>query len=153
MAAGRKKATKNAWVETFRGAVLASEYDPEATMNSRLYTERFDQATWFLFHAVGVTPRSIKRAGRRIGIVRTNFQFLRELRGGELITIESGFIAVGRKHLRFLHRMFDVDSGRMVATNDCVAVQASLKTGKTVTLPRGLAAKVEPHLITDATID
>jgi acyl-CoA thioester hydrolase len=153
MVAGKKGTAKGAWVETFKGAVLASEYDPEGTMNSGLYTERFDQATWFLLHAVGVTPRGIKRAGRRIGIVRTNFQFLRELRGGELVTIESGFIAVGRKHLRFLHRMFDVDSGRMLATNDCVAVQASLKTGKTVPLPKTLAAKVQPYLITETTID
>jgi len=44
------------WVETFKGAVLVAEYDSASHMNSQMYVARFDQATWFLMHAVGVTP-------------------------------------------------------------------------------------------------
>lgn len=141
------------WTETFRGAVMASEYDPESSMNSRLYIERFDQATWFLMHSIGVTPRSIRQQGRRVAVVRQNFQYIRELRGGELVRIESGFIAVGRKHLRFLHRMFDVESGSLIATSDVTAVQASLDTGTTVSLPDEQTAKAQSLTITDAEID
>jgi acyl-CoA thioester hydrolase len=141
------------WTETFRGAVMASEYDPESSMNSRLYIERFDQATWFLMHTIGVTPRSIRQQGRRVAVVRQNFQYVRELRGGELVRIESGFIAVGRKHLRFLHRMFDVESGVLIATSDVTAVQASLETGTTVALPDDQTAKAQERTITDAEID
>jgi len=141
------------WTETFKGAVLASEYDPEASMNSRLYIERFDQATWFLLHAINVTPRKIKKAGRRIAVVRQNFQYVRELRGGELVRVESGFIAVGRKHLRFLHRMFDVETGALIATSDVTAVQASLKSGKTLKLPKEQVAAANGLTITDAEID
>ncbi len=141
------------WTETFKGAVLASEYDPEASMNSRLYIERFDQATWFLLHAIDVTPRKIKKAGRRIAVVRQNFQYVRELRGGELVRVESGFIAVGRKHFRFLHRMFDVESGSLIATSDVTAVQASLKTGKTMKLPKEQVKAAEGLTITEAQID
>ena len=78
-----KKESGGNWVETFKGAVLAAEYDPESTMNSRLYIERFDQATWFLMHAIGITPRTIKSNGRRIAVVRQVFQYVRELRGGD----------------------------------------------------------------------
>lgn len=141
------------WVETFRGAVLAAEYDPESTMNSRLYIERFDQATWFLMHAIGITPRKIKTEGRRIAVVRQEFHYVRELRGGELVFIRSGFIAVGKKHLRFLHRMFDVETGDLVATGDVVAVQASLETGKTVPLPEEQAERAQALTITDAEIE
>lgn len=141
------------WIETFRGAVLAAEYDPESTMNSRLYIERFDQATWFLMYAIGVTPRSIKAAGRRVAVVRQTFQYVRELRGGELVRIESGFIAVGRKHFRFLHRMLDVETGGLIASADVTAVQASLETGKTVALPDDQTQKASEITITDAEID
>lgn len=141
------------WIETFRGAVLAAEYDPESTMNSRLYIERFDQATWFLMHAIGITPRRIKADGRRIAVVRQEFHYVRELRGGELVFIRSGFIAVGKKHLRFLHRMFDVETGDLVATGDVVAVQASLKSGKTVPLPEEQAERAQALTITDAEIE
>jgi acyl-CoA thioester hydrolase len=136
------------WVHTFKGAVLASEYDFASHMNSRVYVSRFDQATWFLLHAVGVTPASIKQQDLRVAIVRQNYQFLEELRGGELVEIKSGFLAVGEKYFRFIHQMFNYESGKMVATCDSVAVQASLQTGKSVPLSAYLQDKAKRHLVT-----
>jgi acyl-CoA thioester hydrolase len=136
------------WIETFKGAVLTSEYDPEAHMNSQIYVSRFDQASWFLLAAIDVTPRSIKRQNRRIAVVRQTFQFLRELKGGELITIQSGFIAVGEKYLRYVHRMWDSESGKMVATSDCTAVEASLKTHKSVPLSSRIRTEAKKLLVT-----
>jgi len=136
------------WVETFKGAVLASEYDAEAYMNSPMYVSRFDQATWFLLHAVGVTPASIKKQKLRVAIVRQNYQFLKELRGGELVTTSSGFVAVGRKYLRFVHRMVDGATAQLLATSDCTAVMASLKTGRSVPLPPALQQRAKAHLVT-----
>jgi len=136
------------WVETFKGAVLASEYDAAAYMNSQMYGSRFDQATWFLLQAVGLTPHRIKQQRLRVAIVRQNYQFLAELRGGELITIKSGFFAVGGKYIRFIHQMFNGVTGRMVATSDCTAVLASLKTGRSIALPAALQRKAKAHLVT-----
>ncbi len=136
------------WVHTFKGAVLASEYDFASHMNSRMYVSRFDQATWFLLHAVGVTPASIKQQDLRIAIVRLNFQFLEELRGGELVEIKSGFLAVGEKYFRFIHQMYNDETGKMVATCDSVAVQASLATGKSVPLSSALQEKAKRYLVT-----
>jgi acyl-CoA thioester hydrolase len=136
------------WVHTFKGAVLASEYDSASHMNSRIYVSRFDQATWFLLHAIGVTPASIKQQELRVAIVRQNYQFLDELRGGELVEIKSGFLAVGEKYFRFIHQMYNDESGRMVATCDSVAVQASLETGKSVPLSSILQEKAKRYLVT-----
>jgi acyl-CoA thioester hydrolase len=136
------------WVHTFKGAVLASEYDFASHMNSRMYVSRFDQATWFLLHAIGVTPASMKQKNLRVAIVRQNYQFLEELRGGELVEIKSGFLTVGEKYFRFLHQMYNDETGNMVATCDCVAVQASLATGKSVLLTEALQEKAKQHLVT-----
>jgi acyl-CoA thioesterase FadM len=136
------------WIETFKGAVLASEYDAEAHMNSPIYVSRFDQATWFLLHAVGVTPAGIKERQLRVAIVRQNYQFLAELRGGELVAVQSGFVTVGEKYIRFVHRMVDCVTGRMLATSDCTAVLASLETGKSVPLPEELAQRAMARLVT-----
>jgi acyl-CoA thioester hydrolase len=136
------------WVHTFKGAVLASEYDVASHMNSRMYVSRFDQATWFLLHAIGVTPASIKQQDLRVAIVRQNYQFLEELRGGELVEIKSGFLAVGEKYFRFIHQMYNDETGRMVATCDSVAVQASLATGKSVPLSAALQDKAKRYLVT-----
>jgi acyl-CoA thioester hydrolase len=136
------------WVHTFKGAVLASEYDFTSHMNSRIYVARFDQATWFLLHAIGLTPASMREKNLRIAIVRQNYQFLEELRGGELVVIKSGFLAVGEKYFRFLHQMYNDVSGKMVATSDCVAVQASLDRGKSVALSGELQERAKAHLVT-----
>jgi len=145
---GKRHAAAAGWVETFKGAVLASEYDAEASMNSAIYVSRFDQATWFLLQSIGLTPALIKRQKRRVAIIRQNYQFLAELRGGELITVRSGFFAIGAKYVRFLHQMLNSATGRMVATSDCTAVLASLKTGKSVPLPPGLQRAAKTHLVT-----
>ena len=137
-----------AWEETFKGAVLASEYDAEASMNSHIYVSRFDQATWFLLHAVGVTPAGMKRQRRRVAIIRENYQFLRELKGGELVTVRSGFLAVGVKYIRFLHQMHDRASDRLVATCDCTAVFASLSSGKSIPLPPAVKRSAGSRLVT-----
>jgi acyl-CoA thioesterase FadM len=136
------------WVHTFKGAVLASEYDFTSHMNSQMYVSRFDQATWFLLRAIGVTPASIRQQNLRVAMVRQNYQFLQELRGGELVEIKSGFLAVGEKYVRFLHQMFDAENGRMIATCDCVAVRASLETGKAVPLTPELEEKAKQFLVT-----
>lgn len=136
------------WVETFKGAVLVSEYDSESHMNSQIYVGRFDQATWFLLHSIGITPRSMKKAGRRIAVVRQSYQFLKELKGGELVVIQSGFVAVGSKFFRFLHRMLDAESGTLVATSDCTAVEASLSSGKSVPLAKPVRKELEERLVT-----
>lgn len=136
------------WINTFQGVVIASEYDATSFMNSRMYALRFDQATWLLLQAVGVTPSSIHQENLRVAVIRQNFQFLRELRGGELVRVRSGFLTVGEKYFRMLHQMFDEDSGTMMATCDIVAVRASIETGASVKLPPDLRERAEAHLVT-----
>jgi acyl-CoA thioesterase FadM len=135
------------WVETFKGAVLVSEYDAEAHMNSPIYVTRFDQATWFLLHSLGVTPTTMKRERLRIAVVRQTYQYLAELRGGELVTVQSGVTAVGQRHLRLLHRMFNVETNKMLAICDCTLVEASLETGKSVDLGEALRQNARTHLV------
>ncbi len=135
------------WIETFKGAVLASEYDAEGYMNSPLYVSRFDQATWFLLHSIGLTPASIRAQRLRLAIFRQNYQFIKELRGGELVLVKSGFVAVGEKYLRFLHQMLEVDGGEMLASCDCTAVLASLDSGKSVPLTPQLREGAKAHMV------
>lgn len=137
------------WVKTFRGVVLASEYDAASYMNTRMYVSRFDQATWLLLHAIGLTPSTMKERRLRVAIVRQNYQLMRELRGGELVHVRSGFLAVGDKYFRFLHQMYDDEGGSMVSTCDCVAVQAALDTNQSLPLDESLRERAKAHLVTD----
>ncbi len=135
------------WVKSFRGVVLASEYDAASHMNSRMYVSRFDQATWLLLHAIGLTPLTMQQRRQRVAIVRQNFQFMGELHGGELVQIRSGFLAVGDKYFRFLHQMFDEERNAMLATCDIVAVEADLQTNRSVPLEDALRERAKAHLV------
>jgi acyl-CoA thioesterase FadM len=139
------------WIHTFKGAVLASEYDFTSHMNSRMYVSRFDQATWFLLHAIGVTPALMKQKHLRIAIVRQNYQFVEELRGGELVEVRSGFLSIGDNYFRFLHQMYNYESKNLVATSDSVAVEASLETSRSVLLDQQVIERAKQHLVSAET--
>jgi acyl-CoA thioester hydrolase len=136
------------WIETFKGVIDAREYDPQAHMNTQAYVSRFDQATWFLLAGIGLTPRKVRERGRRIAVLRQHFQFVHELKGWELIVVESGFIAVGDKYLRFQHRMRDAESGDLVASCLGTLVAASLKTGRSVALEADARKRAKARLVT-----
>ena len=137
------------WVTTFQGVVLAYEYDGTSYMNSRLYSSRFDQATWLLLQSIGLTPASMRKKNLRIAIVRENFQFLRELRGGELVRVRSGFLAVGKKYFRFLHQMLDSETDTLLATCNIVAVQADCETSRSVEMSHALGERAKAYLVTE----
>ena len=136
------------WIETFKGVIPPTEYDPAAHMNTQAYVARFDQATWFLLARIGLTPSTVRKRGRRVAVLRQNLRFLQELKGSELVTIESGLIAVGTKHLRFIHRMLDTETGSLLASSECTAVEANMKSGRSVKLTQAHAAKARAMLVT-----
>lgn len=137
----------SSWVESYRGVVAAGEYDAEAGMNSGLYVSRFDQATWLLLHAAGLTPAGLRTDGLRIAVYRQYYRFLRELRGGDLVSIRSAFIGVSARHARFIHRMTDHADGTLIATADYTGGLASLATQQTVPLPEAARARAEAMMI------
>ncbi|MBL8661994.1 MAG: thioesterase family protein [Candidatus Odyssella sp.] len=136
------------WIETFKGVIDAREYDPNAHMNTQAYVSRFDQATWFLLAAVGLTPRTVRELKRRVAVLRQSFNFVHELKGSELIVIKSGFVAVGEKHLRFQHRMVDTESDMLMAACDGTAVEVDLESGRAVPIEAAIKDRAKALLVT-----
>lgn len=136
------------WIETFKGVIDAREYDPNAHMNTQAYVSRFDQATWFLLAAVGLTPRTVRARKRRIAVLRQGFNFVHELKGSELIVIKSGFVAVGDKHLRFQHRMIDTERDMLMAACDGTAVEVSLENERAAPIEVAIKDRAKSLLVT-----
>ncbi len=136
------------WIETFKGVIDAREYDPNAHMNTQAYVSRFDQATWFLLAAVGLTPRTVRDRKRRVAVLRQSFNFVHELKGSELIVIKSGFVAVGDKHLRLQHRMIDAETDMLMASCDATAVEVSLENDRAVPVEAAIKDRAKALLVT-----
>ena len=135
------------WMQTYRGVIHTWEYDGVGHMNSRLYVSRFDQATWSLVSAIGLTPSFFRQHDRRLAIVREEMDFRRELRGGEIIEVRSGFLEVRKRAMRIIHRMLDAETGEEIATGDFTGVQADLSTRKSIPLAEEVKARARDYLV------
>src|SRR5450759_2277985 len=97
-------------IETYRGVVYPWQIDHMDHMNVQFYTARFDEATWHLFAALGMTPGYLKQNRRGMAAVEQRTLYKQELHAGALIHITSELLEMKPKAIRFLHRMYDTET-------------------------------------------
>jgi acyl-CoA thioester hydrolase len=107
---------------TYRGAVYPWQCDHMGHMNVMWYVGKFDEATWQLFSAVGLTPAWLRAHDRGMAAVEQHIRYRRELVPGDLVSVRTRVLAVQDKSLRFEHEMGDDARGEVVATTELVAV-------------------------------
>jgi acyl-CoA thioester hydrolase len=107
---------------TYRGVVYPWHCDHMGHMNVMWYAGKFDEATWQLFAAVGLTPAWLRAHDRGMAAVEQHLRYRRELMPGDLVSVRTRVLAVQDKSLRFEHEMRDDARGDVVATSELVAV-------------------------------
>ena len=122
-------------IETYRGVVYPWSIDHVGHMNVASYTARFDEATWHLLGALGLTPEFMKENNRSAVAADQRTQYKREVLSGALLHITSELRELGRKSIRFTHTMYDSSRGEIVATTDLVGVYFDLVGRVSVDLP------------------
>lgn len=100
---------------TYRGTVYPWHCDHVGHMNVMWYVGKFDEATWNLFHHIGLTPSYLRENHRGMAAVEQQIDYLRELRAGSVVTIHSRIDEVREKLIVFTHEMTNDDSGEMAA--------------------------------------
>jgi acyl-CoA thioester hydrolase len=128
-------------IETYRGVVYPWQMDHMDHMNVQFYTARFDEATWHLFAALGMTPGYFKQNRRGMAAVEQRTWYKQELHAGALIRISSELLEMKPKSIRFLHRMFDADGGDEVAATELVGVHIDTDTRKAVPFAEDLVKR------------
>ena len=73
-------------IETYRGAVYPWHCDHMGHMNVMWYVGKFDEATWNLFAATGITTAFLKENRRGMAAVQQNITYKRELLSGDVVT-------------------------------------------------------------------
>ena len=120
---------------TARGLVRPSHCDHMGHMNVMWYTGRFDEATWHLFHQIGITPSYMRRNQRGMAGVEQNTAYKQELFAGDLITIWSRILEMREKVIRFYHEMRNEETQAIAATTTLVAVHLNRETRKSCPFP------------------
>jgi acyl-CoA thioester hydrolase len=123
---------------TYRGAVYPWHCDHVGHMNVMWYVGKFDEATWNLFHRVGITPNYLRTNGRGMAAVDQHIEYKRELRAGDVITIRSEVLEFEGKKIRFRHEMRNEETGEVAAVTTLLGVHMDTQARKSCPFPAEL---------------
>ena len=107
---------------TYSGTVFPWHCDQMGHMNVMWYVGKFDEATWHLFHALGITPAFLRENNRGMAAVEQTIQYKRELLAGDIVTVHSVLLEIKDRSVRFAHEMRKADTGEIAATTVLTAV-------------------------------
>jgi acyl-CoA thioester hydrolase len=122
-------------VETYRGTIYPWQCDHMGHMNVMWYVGKFDEATWNLFAAAGVTAGFLKENRRGMAAVQQNITYRSELLVGETVAIRSAFLEVREKVARFVHEMRNAVSGEISAICVLTGVHTDSQTRRSCPFP------------------
>ena len=100
---------------TYRGTVYPWHCDHVGHMNVMWYVGKFDEATWQLFNAIGLTPSYLRQARRGMAAVDQHISYMRELHAGAVVTIRSEIREMKERSIVFVHEMTDDDTKELAA--------------------------------------
>ena len=128
-------------METYRGVVYPWHCDHMGHMNVMWYVGKFDEATWNLFAAMGVTAAFLRENRRGMAAVQQNISYKRELVAGDTLTVHSAFLEVRDKLARFVHEMRHGVSGELAALCTLTGVYIDTDARKACAFPQDLLAR------------
>jgi acyl-CoA thioester hydrolase len=104
-------------------------------MNVAFYVAKFDEATWQLFTALGLTPSRLRR--ERVGMagVEQHIEYARELFAGDVVSVTTTVLEIRNKAIRFRHEMTNDETGEVAARMVVVAVHLDASTRKARAFP------------------
>lgn len=120
---------------TYRGVVYPWQCDHVGHMNVMWYVGKFDEATWNLFAAIGLTPAFLRAEHRGMAAVQQNITYKRELMPGDVVAITSRVISIRDKVIVFGHEMRDATTGEISALCELTAVHLDRAARKSIPFP------------------
>lgn len=122
-------------IETYRGVVYPHQLDHMDHMNVQWYTAKFDEATWHLFLAVGITSAYIRENKRGMAALEQTTKYKSEIVAGDLLLVKSTVLEVTDKTIRFRHMMLNAETGAEMATSELLTIHLDRVKRKSCRLP------------------
>ena len=120
---------------SYRGTVYPWHCDHMGHMNVMFYVGKFDEATWHLFAALGLTPEFLRQNNRGMAAVEQTIAYCKELRAGDIVSVRSRVVEIKDKALRFEHEMKKDDTGEVAATTVLTALHLNTAARKACSFP------------------
>ena len=131
---------------TYRGLVYPWQCDHMGHMNVMWYVGKFDEAIWNVFAGIGLTPSTLRAAGRGMAAVEQTIRYRRELVAGDVVAVRSRITALSEKAITIRHELVNGEDGEVAATKDVVGVHVDTVARKSVAFPTAIAARARELL-------
>lgn len=135
---------------TYRGTVYPWHCDHVGHMNVMWYVGKFDEATWQLFNALGLSPGYLREAQRGMAAVDQHISYVRELHAGATVSVMSRILEVKERSLRFEHEMINDDTGELAARTVLKGVHLDKVTRKSCVFAPDIVKRARAMLIETA---
>ncbi|MGE0653051.1 MAG: acyl-CoA thioesterase [Alphaproteobacteria bacterium] len=135
------------WIDTARMVVFPSHCDHLGHMNVRWYAHVFDDGSFQIWPLIGITNRLMQEAGVVTVVARTATDFQHEVRAGDMLKVETGFVKVGTKSATHRQRLVNIESGIVHARQEVTEVCFNLRTRKSVAMPEPYRRLIEAAMV------
>ena len=122
-------------IVTYRGAVYPWHCDHNGHMNVMWYVGKFDEATWNMMAAIGITPSYMRDTQTGMAGVQQNITYKRELFAGTIVEIRSRVTDIGERKIVWVHEMRDGENDEICAVCELTAVHIDRATRRSCPLP------------------
>jgi acyl-CoA thioester hydrolase len=138
---------------TYRGTVYPWHCDHVGHMNVMWYAGKFEEATWHLFNAIGLSPLYLRSAQRGMAAVDQHISYIQELHAGAVVSVRSRVLEVKERSIRFEHEMVDDSSGEVAARTTLKAVHLDTTARKSAPFMVSVLAKAQALIAAPAATD
>jgi acyl-CoA thioester hydrolase len=115
-------------------------------MNVMWYVGKFDEATWQLFNALGLSPSYLRSSNRGMAAVDQQISYMQELHAGDVVTVRSTLLELKEKSMRFVHEMSNDETAEVVARATLKAVHMDTIARKSCAFAQAIVTKANSVL-------
>ncbi|MCZ2439179.1 MAG: acyl-CoA thioesterase [Pseudomonadota bacterium] len=138
------------FVETHLGRVAPTECDHLGHMNVQFYVAKVSDAAWHVMASIGITPAFIRERRQAPAAVKQEIAYLKELRAGDLLRMDSGVLEASEKRLTFYHRLTNVETGQVAMTSKVYTVNMDLDARRSTPLDPTILTRALERLLPEA---
>jgi acyl-CoA thioesterase FadM len=132
---------------TGRDSVKCWEIDIINHMGFQFYVHRLSAATMQAIARFGLTPEFLREFNGGFSTFEFQLRFLRELKAGDMIHIESGLMHLGGSSMRVLNRMYNSRTGELSAELSQYGVLLDMEARRPARVPDEMRERGQAMLI------
>jgi acyl-CoA thioester hydrolase len=133
--------------------VLPEWIDHNGHMNVAYYVLAFDEATDGVYETWGMGLHYPEKTEFSVFTLGMNVDYLGELFVHDPIRVATQLLDYDHKRVHYFHHMYHAETGALMATNECLAMNVSLATRKSASFPELVQIRLAATLAEDEVLE